>query len=76
VSACQAFDEAVLDLFNEAAALDAGRACQVRVEDEWRTVPLEWNGAMRLAEIFGTEARMIDARGEPFRTHPEQAAHA
>lgn len=59
-------------LFEESAATDKKPACQVHISGTWRTVPLEWNATMRLAEILGAEARMVTADGRPFRYYPEQ----
>ncbi len=70
------FLEGVIRLFEETAALPVGRACQVNVGGTWRTVPLEWNGTLRLADILGTEARMVAADGTPFRAYPEVKEHA
>lgn len=76
MSDSRTFDEAVLDLFSEAETRTGERACQVICDGRWRTVPLEWNGAMRLAELCGTQAQMIDKDGDPFRAYPEEKAHA
>ncbi len=70
------YTEAVLELFMRAQldvpALDTCRV-QVHANDGiWRNVPLEWNGAMRLADILDGQARLIEPDGEVTRVYPSR----
>lgn len=60
-------------LLDEYEANKGEPAVQILTAGFWRSVPLEWNIAKRVADIIETEARMVDGDGVPMRAYPEQA---
>lgn len=65
-------EEAVAQLFEEAKDRGGPRVQLSSEGEDWRTVPLEWNTAMRVADILQGSARIIDRDGDVIRIHPEQ----
>jgi hypothetical protein len=67
------FTEAISKLFTDTA--NAGRvsgalAVEVLWLGTWRVLPLEWNTAMRLADLADIPVRMVDGDGSPMRIYP------
>lgn len=55
--------DAVTILFETTPTIPGKFCVQVLIGEGWRSVPLEWNQAVRLANIAGGEVRILDGDG-------------
>lgn len=62
--------DALVQLFTDTP--EQAPSIQAKVNDIWTTIPLEWNVAMRLADICEGEVRMLGVGGQVTREYCAQ----